>query len=168
MRIKIVGVLFLLVIMAGFAVAQNTTSSTTSATPGPNTTGSNSFSTSTPNSGTQIPLNSGNSNAPIQSTTPSTSLFNSENLNSTPMFDSTSGLGTPSMDQILSTQSDLISSTSSFLNETSINARTSRSVLGETIFGDTLVPGMTNIPIVNVVPSTGTTPSSNPNSVNPQ
>jgi hypothetical protein len=175
MRIKIIAVLFLVGIMSGFAVAQSSTSgssssSSTSSGPTGSTAGSTSSvtgsntgagSSSDSRSGIQIPSNSGNQNAPVQSVTPSTSLFNSQNLNSTSVFGSTlSGTtpltGTPTMDQILSTQNDLISSTNSFLNPstTSTNNRTQTSVLGQTIFGDTLMPGMTNIPIVTVVPST--------------
>lgn len=189
MRIKIIAVLFFLGIMSGFAVAQSSTSGSgsTSSSPSGSTAGStsslagsNSGSSSSSNSGIQIPANSGNQNAPVQSVTPSTSLFNSQNLNSTSVFGSSSTLGgstvsgTPSADDILSTQNDLISSTNSFLNPspTTTNDRTQNSVLGQTIFGDTLMPGMTNIPIITVVPSTtpttfGTT-STNPGSVNPQ
>lgn len=189
MRIKIIAVLFFLGIMSGFAVAQSSTSGSGSTSSSPSGSsagstsslaGSNSGSTSSSQSGIQIPANSGNQNSPIQSVTPGTLLFNSQNLNSTSVFGSSSTQsgstisGTPTMDDILSTQNDLISSTDSFLNPstTTTNNRTQTSVLGQTIFGDTLLPGMTNIPIVTVVPSTapttfGTT-STNPGSVNPQ
>jgi hypothetical protein len=204
MRIKIIAVLCFVGVMSGFAVAQSstsgsgssgTTSSPTGSTAGStsavagssSTTGANSTSSTNPRSGIQIPANSGNQNAPVQSVTPSTTLFNSQNLNSTSVFGSSlsgtsSGAstftGTPTMDQILSTQNDLISSTDSFLNPstTSTNNRTQSSVLGQTIFGNTLMPGMTNIPIVTVVPSTGpatfgntaNSTTSNSSSLNPQ
>lgn len=190
MRTKIIYVLFFLLVVSGFAVAQSSTSGSsssgsTSSSPTGSTAGSTSTvtgsnggagSSSDSRSGIQIPSNSGNQNAPIQSVTPSTSLFNSQNLNSTSIFGSslsdTSTLGgTPGMDQILSTQNDLISSTNSFLNpsSTTTNERTQNSVLGQTIFGDTLMPGMTNIPIVTVVPSTTpTTFGTTSNTSNPQ
>ncbi len=165
MRTKIISVLFFLLIMSTFVVAQNSTGSSgtgstsgnTGAATGSSTSpiGSNSFLSSPSSSGVQIPTNSGIGNAPISFTTPSTSVFNSQNLNSPSAIDSSSG--TPTTDQILSNQSDLISSTNSFLNPiatSTSNTRTTTSALGETIFGDTLVPGMTNIPIVTVVPST--------------
>jgi hypothetical protein len=173
MRIKIITVLFFMVIMSGFAVAQSTTSgSSTGSSTSSSTTNSGSFLPSS-SGGVQVPSNSGIGNVPIQSVTPSTSIFNSQNLNSPSAVDSVSIPGTPSVDDIISTQNDLISSTSSFLNgTTTTNTRTQTSVLGETIFGDTLIPGMTNIPIVNVVPSTGTgtgtTTSTNSSAVNPQ
>jgi len=170
MRIKIIAVLFFLGIMSGFAVAQSSTSGSGS---GSTTGNSGSFLRSSSGSGIQIPSTSGNSNAPIQSVTPGTSIFNSQNLNSPVAIAPNSG--SPTNDEIVSSQSDLISSTNSFLNPTAdstSNTRTSTSVLGETIFGNTIVPGMTNIPIVSVVPSTtpttfGTT-STNPTSQNPQ
>jgi hypothetical protein len=170
MRTKIISVLFFLLIMSTFAVAQNTTGGG-NAGAGSNTSNTGSFLNSSP-SGVQIPSNSGIGNVPVQSTTPSTSIFNSQNLNSPSAIDSSSG--TPTIDEIVSAQSDLISTTNPFLNpttDTTSNTRTQTSVLGETIFGNTLMPGMTNVPIVNVVPSTnpltfGTT--TNPNTSNPQ
>jgi hypothetical protein len=170
MRTKIISVLFFLLIMSTFAVAQNTTgSSSTGSTSGSisATRGSNSFLSSPSSSGVQIPANSGIGKVPIPFSTPSTSMFNSQNLNSPAAIDSSSG--TPTVDEIVAAQSDLISSTNSFLNpttDTTSNTRTQTSVLGETIFGNTIVPGMTNIPIVNIVPSTGSTVGStttNPN-----
>jgi hypothetical protein len=168
MRTKIITVLFFLLIMSTFVVAQNTTS-TSSAGVGSSASGnSGSFLNSGSSRGVQIPSNSGIGNVTIPSSTPSTSLFNSQNLNSPSAIDPSSG--TPTNDEIVSDQSDLISSTNSFLNpstDTTSNTRTQTSVLGETIFGNTIVPGMTNMPIVNVVPSTnpltfGTT-TTNPN-----
>lgn len=168
MRTNILAVLFFLGIMSGFAVAQNTTSSGSTGT----SSNTGSYLNSSPR-GVQVPSNSGIGNVPLQSITPGTSTFNSQNLNSPVAIDPSNG--TPTIDEIVAAQSNLISSTNSFLNPTTdetANARTSTSVLGETIFGNTIVPGMTNIPIVTVVPSTtpttfGTT-STNPGSVNPQ
>lgn len=174
MRTKIITVLFFLLIMSTLVVAQNTTSS--SSTGASSSTSDNSGSSGNSGSflnsgssrGVQIPSNSGIGNVAIPSSTPSNSLFNSQNLNSPSAIDSSSG--TPTNDEIVSSQSDLISSTNSFLNpttDTTSNTRTQTSVLGETIFGNTIVPGMTNIPIVNVVPSTGPltvgTTTTNPN-----
>jgi hypothetical protein len=189
MRTKIMTVLFFLLIVSTFAVAQNTSSggtsgagstssgssSGTSAGASDNNSGAagNSGSFLNPSSrGVQVPPTSGIGNVTVNPTTPGTFMFDSQNLNSPTAIDSSSG--TPTIDEIVAAQSDLISSTNSFLNPTTdstSNTRTSNSVLGETIFGNTIVPGMTNVPIVNVVPSTnpliiGTT-TTNPNS-NPQ
>lgn len=172
MRTRYIAVLFFLLIMSTFAVAQSTTSgSSTGSSSGSNNSGS--F-LSSPNSGIQVPSTSGVGNVTVNPTTPSTLMFNSQNLNSPAAIDSSSG--TPTIDQIVSSQSDLISSTESFLNPTTdatTNTRTSTSNLGEAIFGNAIVPGMTTIPIVSVVPSTGTTntvgtTTTNPTSVNPQ
>ena len=169
MRTKIITVLFFLLIMSTLAVAQNTTGDGSAGVSSSASGNSGSFFLNSGSSrGVQIPSNSGIGNVPIPFTTPSTSLFNSQNLNSPSAIDSSSG--TPTNDEIVSAQSDLISSTNSFLNptaDTTSNTRTQTSVLGETIFGNSLMPGMTDIPIVNVVPSTnpltfGTT-TTNPN-----
>ncbi len=162
MRTKIITVLFFLLIVSTFVVAQNATSSG-SAGLGSSPSGitgssgnTGSFLNSGSNRGVQIPSNSGIGTVAIPSSTPSNTLFNSQNLNSPSAIDANSG--TPTNDEIVSSQSDLISSTNSFLNptiDTTSNTRTQNSVLGETIFGNSIVPGMTNVPIVNVVPSTG-------------
>ena len=179
MRTKIIPVLFFVVIMAGFAAAQSATTGSNSGVGSSesgntsNASGNTGSFLNSASTGVQVRSNSGIGNAPIPFTTPSTSMFNSQNLNSPSAIDSSSG--TPTTDQILSTQSDLISSTNSFLNtttNTTSNTRTQTSNLGETIFGNTIVPGMTNIPIVTVVPSTNPltfeTTTTNPNTTNPQ
>jgi hypothetical protein len=168
MRIKIIAVLFFLGIMSGLAVAQSSTSGSSSGgsssaagagstsaagstgTTGSNSTSGNSGSFLNPSSrGVQVPSTSGIGNVTVNPTTPSTLMFNTQNLNSPSAIDSSSG--SPSMDEILSLQNDLVSSSSS----STTNNRTSTSVLGQTIFGNSIVPGMTNVPIVSVVPSTG-------------
>ncbi len=168
MRIKIITVLFFLLIMSTFVVAQNTTSSGSAGVSSSASGNTGSFLNSGSSRGIQTPSNSGIGNVPIPFSTPSTTMFNSQNLNSPAAIDSSSG--TPTNDEIVSAQSDLISSTNSFLNpttDTTSNTRTQTSVLGETIFGNTIVPGMTDIPIVTVVPSTSPltfrTTTTNPN-----
>jgi hypothetical protein len=162
MRRKILNVLFIVLTVSTFAVVQSSTSGSSSgSSAGSSSTGT---STGTGNTGSflnssprdvQVPSNSGIGNVTVNPTTPSTLMFNTQNLNSPSAIDSSSG--SPTTDQILSLQNDLISSTSSFLNGSSstTNNRTSTSVLGQTIFGNSIVPGMTNVPIVSVVPSAG-------------
>jgi hypothetical protein len=185
MRTKILYVLFFLLTVSTFVVAQSSTSSSSTGSTGStaSTVGSSSANDSnapgntgsfqnSSSRGVQVPSNSGIGNVTVNPTTPSNFMFNSQNLNSPSAIDSSSG--TPTIDEIANTQSDLISSTNSFLNpppDSTSNTRTSTSVLGQTIFGNTIVPGMTNVPIVNVVPSTspliiGSSTSTNPN--NPQ